>query len=310
MTHPDPVPLTGRRLLSIFDRLYGRYGPQNWWPGDTDLEIIVGAILTQSASWRNVDRALNALKVRGLLNLDSLRSIDQEKLAWMIRPSGYFNAKAAKIKAFVAMLDEHYKGRLGMLLSEPLDVMRERLIATPGIGPETADAIVLYAGGLPTFVIDAYTRRIMQRIGLGPVGDAYEDWRAFFTESLPADAGLFNEYHALLVAHGKALCTKTRPRCADCPLLEICATGQASVTTSQPGGRTGTVQLAGGRQSRQVGSKSGSPARAASTARSPSRRSSASRLGGNIPRRIASPSSSSSFQRKVDRSGDSSTSSS
>ncbi|HEX5940215.1 MAG TPA: endonuclease III domain-containing protein [Dehalococcoidia bacterium] len=307
---PEPVSLTGRRLTTIFDRLLDHYGPQDWWPGDSDLEIIVGAILTQSAAWRNVEKAINALKIRGLLEIDALRSIDQGKLAQLIRPSGYFNAKAAKIKAFIAMLDEHYNGRLGMLLSEPLDAMRDRLLATPGIGSETADAIVLYAGGLPTFVVDAYARRILRRIGFGPAEDGYEDWRAFLMEALPPDAALFNEYHALLVAHGKALCGKHRIRCEACPLLDLCATGQDSVTSSQSSGRTGIVQPSGGRQSRQAGSKSGSPARAASTARSPSARNSPSRLAGNMPRRIASPSSSSSFQRKVDRSADSSTSSS
>lgn len=312
MKTPDPearpVSLTGRRLRLIYDRLYEHYGPQDWWPADSDLEIVISAILTQSASWRNVEKALNALKVRNLMAVDALREIDQAKLAQVIRPTGYFNAKAAKIKAFVAMLDEYYNGRLGMLLSEPLDAMRARLLATPGIGPETADAIVLYAAGLPTFVVDAYTQRIMRRLGLGPANDGYEDWRTFFLDSLPADPALFNEYHALLVAHGKALCGKHLVRCEPCPLLVLCPTGQATV--SQSAGRTGRVQSSGGRHVRQLASKSGSPARAAATARSPSSRSSRSSSAGSIPRRIASPSSSSSFQRKVERSADSSTSSS
>jgi endonuclease-3 related protein len=237
-----------RTLISIYDRLYDHYGPQDWWPADSDLEIIISAILTQSASWRNVEKALNALKVRNLMDVDALRSIDQSRLAQVIRPSGYFNAKAAKIKAFVAMLDEHYRGRLGMLLSEPLDAIRERLIATPGIGPETADAIVLYAAGLPTFVIDAYTRRIMRRIGLGPANDSYEDWRRFFLESLPADPTMFNEYHALLVAHGKALCQRHYVLCESCPLLSLCATGEERLTTlksrsGRPPGRRGSPSL-------------------------------------------------------------------
>lgn len=219
------APGSNPSLLEVYERLLGHYGPQHWWPGDSNLEIVVGAILTQSSAWRNVEFALNALNSRGLLSVVGLRGLPEAELARLIRPAGYFNAKAGKLKAFVQMLDEHYAGQLERLLREPGDALRLRLLATHGIGPETADAIVLYAAGKPTFVVDAYARRIFGRLGLQSLGDSYERWRSFVLDGLPADVVLLNEYHALLVAHGKALCRKRAPLCVGCPLLDVCPSG-------------------------------------------------------------------------------------
>jgi endonuclease-3 related protein len=239
---PDPdrsfVPLDDRRvLLEVYQRLLEAYGPQGWWPGESAFEVIVGAILTQSAAWANVERALANLKAAGVLSPAGLHALDEGEIARLIRPSGYFNAKARKLKAFVEMLHERFgrerggqvpPGReLERLLSQPAEELRALLLATHGIGPETADSIVLYAAGKPAFVIDAYTRRIFGRIGLRPVHDTYEGWRWLYMEALPADAALFNEYHALIVAHGKAVCRKT-PRCGECVLRDMCQTGRAA----------------------------------------------------------------------------------
>ena len=223
-----PGAANDRLLLEIHQRLLSHYGPQNWWPGDTAIEVIVGAILTQSAAWTNVERTLANLQQARKLSVKGLRDTSQETLAQLIRPAGYFNAKAAKLKAFIATLDKHYGGKLNRMLSAPADELRTRLLNTPGIGPETADAIILYAADRPSFVVDAYTRRIFQRLAVQPAHDTYEAWREMFMTGLPADAPLMNEYHALLVAHGKTLCRKRDPLCSACPLLDLCPYGLAA----------------------------------------------------------------------------------
>jgi endonuclease III related protein len=217
------------RLLEIYRRLYASYGPQHWWPGETPLEVIVGAILTQSAAWANVEKAIANLKAAGALSPDSLARLNEGELARLVYPAGYFNAKARKLKAFVALLFQRFDGELERLLAAPVDELRPLLLATHGIGPETADSILLYAAGRPVFVIDAYTRRLFSRLGMTPGRDSYDSWRALFMENLEADAGLFNEYHALMVRHGKAVCRR-QPRCGVCPLLEGCPTGRSGLS--------------------------------------------------------------------------------
>lgn len=217
----------GGLLREVYERLLAAYGPQDWWPGETPFEVIVGAILTQSAAWSNVEKAIGNLKAAGVLSPEALHALDEGEIARLIRPSGYFNAKARKLKAFVEMLHARFDGELGSLLALPMDELRPLLLSTHGIGPETADSIVLYAAGQPSFVIDAYTRRIFSRIGVCPARDTYEGWQMMYTGALPPDARLFNEYHALIVAHGKGVCRKS-PRCGECVLRDVCDAGEGT----------------------------------------------------------------------------------
>jgi endonuclease-3 related protein len=212
------------RLLEIYRRLHAAYGPQHWWPGETPFEVIVGAILTQSAAWANVEKAIANLKAAGVLSPEGLAGLSEGKLARLVYSAGYFNAKARNLKAFVALLSQRFDGELERLLAAPVEELRPLLLATHGIGPETADSILLYAAGRPVFVIDAYTRRLFPRLGMTPDHDSYDSWRALFMENLEAAAALFNEYHALIVRHGKEVCRR-EPRCEVCPLLEGCPTG-------------------------------------------------------------------------------------
>ncbi len=213
-----------RRLLDVYHRLYAAYGPQHWWPGESPFEVIVGAILTQSAAWANVEKAIRNLKDAGTLSPQGLTRLSEGDLARLIYPAGYFNTKARKLKAFVALLFQRFDGELERLLAAPVEELRPLLLATHGIGPETADSILLYAAGRPAFVIDAYTRRLFSRLGVTPSRDSYQSWRELFVENLEADTALFNEYHALVVRHGKEVCRR-QPRCEVCPLLEGCPTG-------------------------------------------------------------------------------------
>lgn len=213
------------RLRDVYGRLYAAYGPQCWWPGDSPFEVIVGAILTQSAAWTNVEKALANLKAADALSPQGLARLGEGELARLIYPAGFFNTKARKLKAFVEMLRSQSGGRLEALLAAPPDELRERLLATHGIGPETADSVLLYAAGRPVFVIDAYTRRLFSRLGVTPPRDTYDAWQAQFTANLEPDAALFNEYHALIVRHGKQVCRR-EPLCQACPLLEICPAGR------------------------------------------------------------------------------------
>jgi endonuclease-3 related protein len=216
------------RLKDSYSRLYAQYGTQGWWPGETAFEVVVGAILTQSASWVNVERALANLKAAGALSAAALHGMGDEEIARLVRPSGYYKSKARKLKAFVEMLYGGWDGHLHCLLRLPLEELRAVLLRTHGIGPETADSIALYGGGKPTFVIDAYTRRVFSRTGVRPETDTYEGWRRWFMEGLPPDPGMFNEYHALIVRLGKDVCRKRQPECRRCPLQEVCETGRES----------------------------------------------------------------------------------
>jgi endonuclease-3 related protein len=212
-------------MLGVYERLFDRFGPQGWWPGDGAFEVIVGAILTQAAAWTNVEKALANLKVAGVLSAVGVAAMPEAELAELLRPSGYYNVKARKLKAFVELLEREFGGDLDRMLDCPAEVLRERLLTTYGIGPETADSILLYAAGRPVFVIDAYTRRVFTRLGVASERDTYEAWQGLFRGSLPAEAGLFNQYHALIVRLGKEHCRKV-PTCGGCPLLDVCATGR------------------------------------------------------------------------------------
>jgi endonuclease-3 related protein len=213
-----------RPLLAIHSRLYAAYGPQEWWPGDSQFEIIAGAILAQSAAWSNVEKALTNLKAANALSPEGIAVLPEVELAELIRSSGYFNAKARKLKAFVVLLNEGFAGDLGRMLATPAVELQPILLATHGIGPETADSILLYAARQPVFVIDAYTRRTFLRLGLVPEADNYDGWQRLFMRALSPDAPLFNEYHALIVRHGKEVC-RERPLCHKCPLATVCPLG-------------------------------------------------------------------------------------
>lgn len=222
-TRPPPL---SDRLGEVYERLYEAYGPQRWWPGDSPFEVIVGAVLTQSAAWTNVEKALASLKAAGALTPEGMERLSEAELARLVRPAGYFNAKARKLKEFLATLRKAYGGDLDRMLAAPAGELRERLLATHGIGPETADSVLLYAAGRSAFVVDAYARRLLGRLGVEPQRDSYEAWQRMFEGALEPDAALFNEYHALIVRHGKERCRR-KPLCEGCPLLMLCPFGQA-----------------------------------------------------------------------------------
>lgn len=212
---------TGQRLEDVYRRLMGRYGPQHWWPAEGPFEVMVGAILTQSAAWGNVEKAIANLKMAGALSPPALRRLPPSELACLIRPCGYYNAKALKLKSLAGWLGESCHDDLKLLSQKESDSLRSELLGIHGIGEETADSILLYAIGKPVFVIDAYTRRIVDRLGLTPPASSYVAYQALFMDNLPADSQLFNEYHALLVSLGKNVCRR-RPRCLECCLSDIC----------------------------------------------------------------------------------------
>ncbi len=221
----DAVGLS-QRLLDIYERLFARYGPQRWWPAETPFEVMVGAVLTQSAAWSNVERAIANLKRAGALSARAIRELPQDELARLIRASGYFNLKAKKLKALAEYLGQRFNDDLNAMAGEALDSLRRELLSVYGIGEETADDILLYAVGKPSFVIDAYTRRVFHRLGLAPAQGPYSAYRSLFMDNLPTSVGLFNEYHALIVRHGKEVCKK-QPLCNGCFLLEVCPAGKA-----------------------------------------------------------------------------------
>lgn len=206
-----------KELMLIYQRLYDSFGPQRWWPGDSPFEVIVGAILTQNTSWENVEKAIARLKEDSLLTPDALRNIEESLLAGAIRSSGYYNIKAKRLKSFIAFLFGEYNGDLSLMFSEEVEPLKEKLLSVNGIGLETADSILLYAGCKPIFVIDAYTKRVFSRHNLVPVNASYHETQDIFMKNLPKDATLYNEYHALIVYLGKNYC-KRKPNCLDCPI--------------------------------------------------------------------------------------------
>jgi len=209
-------------LLDVFKRLHTCYGDQHWWPAETRFEMIVGAILTQNTAWSNVERAISNLRAAGVLNLPGLDTLPRPSLENLIRPAGFFRQKAERLQQFTSYVGQNHAGDLDRLLSQPLPQLRNELLQRPGIGPETADSILLYAAGLPSFVVDAYTRRLLERLDLLPVPDGYEAIRTLFMQQLPQEASLYNEYHALIVIHAKERCRKRKPRCSGCPLQSDC----------------------------------------------------------------------------------------
>ncbi len=212
------------RVRDVYERLARRYGTRGWWPADGPFEVIVGAILTQRTAWANVEKALANLKQADALSPAAMRALSAAELAELIRPSGFYRNKARKLLAFLEMVAARFEGDLERLLAAPGDELRASLLATHGIGAETADAILLYAARQPFFVVDAYARRTFSRIGVRPGGDAYDAWQQLFEASLPQDAALYGEYHALIVEHAKDVC-RAEPFCDRCVLAEFCETG-------------------------------------------------------------------------------------
>jgi len=205
----------------IFYRLYKAYGPQHWWPGDSPLEIAIGAVLTQNTNWMNVEKAIGNLKKKNLMDAKKLLAIQNDSLADLIKPAGYYRIKAERLKNFLRWLV--MEGGFEGLKSKDIEELRDELLKIKGIGKETADSILLYAIEKPIFVIDAYTRRILKRMGIIQKENMeYDELRNLFESNLPRDVELFNEYHALLVRLGKEICLKRRPQCARCPLSDIC----------------------------------------------------------------------------------------
>lgn len=204
-------------LTEIYSALYSFFGPQHWWPGDTAFEVAVGAILTQNTNWGNVEKAISNLKKEKSLNVKILLEMPQNRLASLIRPAGYFNIKAKRLRNFLTFVSNHYRGSMKMMKSEPVHSLREDLLSVNGIGPETADSILLYALEKPVFVIDAYTKRILQRHGLASEKTTYHELQELFHKNLDPDVALYNEYHALFVMLGKDFC-RPKPNCKGCPL--------------------------------------------------------------------------------------------
>jgi endonuclease-3 related protein len=214
------------RLLQVFDLLAAHFGPLHWWPAETSFEVVVGAILTQNTAWTNVERAISQLKEVGALTPTGIRDLERAELERLVRPAGFFRQKAERLQLLVNHLFARHGGDLGHMLSGSLEEMRRELLALKGVGPETADSILLYAGEHPSFVVDAYTRRLFNRLGILSGSETYEAIRALFMEALPPDTDLFNEYHALVVEECKTFCRKRRPLCPECPLLALCPFGK------------------------------------------------------------------------------------
>ncbi len=208
-------------VRAIYRKLYSRFGPQRWWPGETPFEVAVGAILTQNTAWTNAHRGVLALKKAGLLRPSRLAKVPQRRLARLVRPSGYFNQKAKRLLAFARFVSLRYGGSMERMRRAPAERLRVELLGISGIGPETADSILLYALDKPVFVVDAYTRRIFSRHDLIRPDASYDQVQHLFQRALPKQRQLFNEYHALLVAAGKGLCRRSNPRCQECPLRRV-----------------------------------------------------------------------------------------
>jgi endonuclease-3 related protein len=206
-------------LTDLHDRLLDVYGPQRWWPAETRLEIIVGAVLTQNTAWANVERALDNLRQARALSLSRLLALPHEALAELLHPAGYFNVKARRLVNLLNAVPR--RGGLRAMDGMETAALRQRLLAVNGIGPETADDILLYAFGRPVFVIDAYTRRLFARLGLARGNEAYDDLRRGVEGALPGAVGWYQEFHALVVAHAKQRCRPT-PDCPACPIRKVC----------------------------------------------------------------------------------------
>jgi endonuclease III related protein len=223
---------SGKSLFAIYTKLRRAYGSQAWWPARTRFEVIVGAILTQNTAWINVEKAIASLRRARMLEPEAMNKASEKTLASLIRPAGYYNIKAHRLKNFLKLLFSRFDGRLGRMDRLPTDALRNQLLEVSGIGPETCDSILLYAFKRPVFVVDAYTKRIFSRHGFFSEHSDYHAVQKYFMDRLPADEGLFNEYHALIVRLAKEYCKKTRRQCANCLLRE---------TRYNRGGRTAPV---------------------------------------------------------------------
>jgi len=207
-------------IKQVYQRLHKHHGAQDWWPGDTPFEIMVGAILTQNTAWSNVEKAITNLKASDCLDAAAIVALQHDELAQMLRPSGYFNIKSKRLQAFCEWLLA--QGGEQSVAEYETEAMRQALLQVYGVGPETADDIVLYAFHRPVFVIDAYTRRIFSRLGIISGDESYEALRGLFEATLKGKAALYNEYHALIVIHGKEVC-RVKPQCHVCALKDKCS---------------------------------------------------------------------------------------
>lgn len=225
--------------MRYYEAMSAALGPMHWWPAETPFEVIVGAILTQSTAWGNVERAIANLRSARLLTPSAMLRVRTTRLAALVRPSGYFRQKAKKLKAFVRFLETGYAGSLERMFLTPTSELREKLLCVHGIGPETADSILLYAGNHPVFVVDAYTHRILGRHDITDGRADYEKVRAFIENSIPREPELFNEFHALIVNTGKNWCRKSAPRCGECP-LRFLLPGDSPLSLVSKIGLTGT----------------------------------------------------------------------
>ncbi len=211
-----------KKLLEIYNKLLGYFGPQHWWPAETPFEMMVGAVLTQAVAWRNVEKAIGNLKNKELLDPIKLSQTNPEILEELLKPTRYYKMKTRKLQALSRFLVENYQGFPETMFHEELPALRDKLLAIYGMGPETVDSILLYGGGLPIFVVDAYTQKIFYRLGITPAQITYTKLQEFFMSHLPVDAGLYNEIHAQIVALGNNICHNT-PKCEKCPLKDVCA---------------------------------------------------------------------------------------
>ncbi len=216
-------------LLEAYRLMLAAFGPLNWWPGDSPWEVMVGAILTQNTAWSNVEKAIINLKVHDMLDVSKMAATPIEQLAQLIRPSGYYKQKAKKLKALVSFFQREYGCDIDKMRKEELPGLRDKLLGVHGIGPETADSILLYALDKPVFVVDAYTKRISSRHGIIPESYNYYQTQEFFEMHIVPDVALYNEYHALIVYTGKEFC-RPKPRCTGCPLERFNAEGGAKCT--------------------------------------------------------------------------------
>jgi endonuclease-3 related protein len=211
-------------LQDVYQRLFAAYGPQHWWPGDSPFEVLIGAVLTQNTSWANVAKAIERLREADLLDPHALHAVPPKELEELIRPAGYFRVKAGRLRNLLELLLGRYDGSLEAMFAAGLETLRDELLSVNGIGPETADSILLYAAGLPTFVVDSYTYRVLARHGWIDFDADYHTIKAHFESSLDRDVALYNEFHALLVRLGKLHCRK-KARCDGCPLAELLPDG-------------------------------------------------------------------------------------
>lgn len=212
-------------LMTIYDLLYKAFGPRYWWPAESRLEVIVGAVLTQGVAWRNVEKAINNLKNTGNMDFKALLHLDEDTLSNLIHSTGYHRQKARKLKTLLTWINSRFEGDLDRMFNNPTAALRKELLNLWGIGPETADSILLYAGGHPVFVVDAYTRRMLSRLGMVHEEIEYQELQSYFHRYLPPQPELYNEYHALLVKLGAEYCKKQRPGCGECPLKAGCRYG-------------------------------------------------------------------------------------